>query len=195
MKIDASMLAMMPIAYLLNREDPFTRYRDESAVLDPAYRDVVNAGVLGYQLFAYLALVDEYFSQEVQRMIRDYQLRVLERKRRVREGTGRRLELIEEALWAGALRIPTAMGNNEVPVEMYVALTLLLNDPLSPDYTRDASQRREVITCMGTDVDWCFAGFLLRGREEIMQVFAAMLSHTELEQESLRKLRNPRTDY
>jgi len=181
LKIDTYMLAMMPIAYLVNQDDAFDRLREQPDEIEPVYREVINTGVLGYQLFTYQALTGSNYSQEVQRLVREYQLIVLDREHRAGDVLKKTLDLIEGALGAGTVSIPAAGGNIEVPVEMNVALALLLKEPASPDYSSNASQQ---IYRIGADVDWCFARYLSRGREEILRIFSPMLAQTDLDRDS-----------
>jgi len=89
--------------------------------------------------------------------------------------------MIDGALGVEEVLIQTEAGEISLPVEMNVSLTLLLNDPASPDYVETASQRAAQIGRMGKTVDWCLARCLIAGRDEIMGIFSPMLAHMDLD--------------
>lgn len=169
-------MAMLPIAHLTSRIDPFDRYCAGSCALDEPYRAVVNVGVRAYQLHTYLAMVKQYFGPQTARVVHEHQLDALKGVNGAGRGIEYALELIVTALETRSVCIPTVRGDVEVPLEMNVALLLLLDDPQSPDFVPDPAQRSVQIGQIGKDVDWCFAQGLSRGREAIADAFVPMFS-------------------
>lgn len=188
MQFDAYQLAMLPIAYLSGRDEPFDRYRHGNMVLDERYRDVVNAGVWAYQLHTYLTLIDTRFGQEVQRVVREYQMIILDREAGAGAVTRKTLELIDAALATPTRRVPTDRGSVEVPAELNVSLLMLLDVRESPHYVPNAAARDEQIARIEPDADWNFATYLERAREDVVTTFAQMLEHVALRNDSVNGL-------
>jgi hypothetical protein len=178
--IDSYELAMLPVTHMLGQADPFDRYCKGLNRLDESYRNVVNNGIWLYQLHTYHALIGLYFGEEAQCAVHDYQRAVFA----AHGGTGQAIRdamlVIDGALEVEEVLIQTVAGEISLPVEMNVSLTLLLNDPASPDYVETVSQRVAQISRMGRTVDWCMARCLIAGRDEIMSIFSPMLAHMEL---------------
>lgn len=175
--LDAYELAMLPIAHMVTQSDPFDRYCSQAGMLTGAYRDVVNDGVRGYQLYSYLALVGIYFGEDTRQLVRSYQLTIFNQDGTSREALGNILGVIETAMETQGVKVLTDSGEFEVPVEMNVALALLLDMPCSPDYVPEVSMRDARIASMGIDVDWHLADCLASAREEMINTWSATLAH------------------
>lgn len=191
MKLDAYQLAMLPVAFLTGQDEPFDRYRNESASLSDAYRDVVNTGVWAYQLHTYLALVRARFGGEVQRIVREYQLIILDREEGAGDVISKTYTLIEGAVGSHLVEIPTRQGPIEVPVEMNVALSLLLDIRESPHYVANPALRDAQVNHIEAEADWNFASCLACGRDEIVATFSPMLENISLSKESVKGLEYP----
>ena len=179
--IDAYELAMLPVTHMLGQADPFDRYCNGMNRLDESYRNVVNTGIWVYQLHTYHALIGLYFGEAAQCTVRDYQLAVFADQEGASQAIESAMQVIDGALDVEAVCINTAAGEICLPVELNVSLTLLLNDPASPDYVETPSQREAQIGRMGGSVDWCLARCLSSGRDEIVSIFAPMLAHLDLD--------------
>ena len=62
-------LAMLPMAHLIHRIDPFDRYCRGDCALEEPYRAVVNAGARAYPQHTYLDLVEQYFGSHTRRLV------------------------------------------------------------------------------------------------------------------------------
>jgi hypothetical protein len=175
--LDPYELAMLPIAHLMSQSDPFDRYCRQTGGLTRAYRDVVNNGVWGYQLYTYLALIGAYFGEDARQQVRGYQLTLFNPDAANREAPGNILAVIEAAMGTRAVKVSTDSGDFQVPVEMNVALVLLLDMPCSPDFVPDAAMRATRIASMGIDVDWLLADCLTSAREEVINTWSATIAH------------------
>lgn len=177
-------LALLPFASLTNRIAPFDRYCRGDCVLEEPYRAVVNDGVLAYQLHVYLGLVRQHFGMKIKRLVHKYQLGMLADV----AGTGREiadlLELIKVALGTAAITIHSCSSETEVPLEMNIAVLLLMDAPQSPDFVAAPAQRAEQIGRIGMDVDWCFAECLARGRAEILDACVPLFEGANLARHS-----------
>ena len=176
LKIESYILAMLPIAHLTSRTDPFDRYCTGNRVLEEPYRAVVNAGIRAYQLHTYLGLIQQHFGPEVRRLVHEHQIDMLNGVGGMSQTIEKTLELCTMALGTPGLSITTNSGEVEIPPEMKVALLLLLDTPQSPDFVPDPASRLEQISQIGMDVDWRFAECLIRGREEITDAFEPLLA-------------------
>ena len=190
LKIESYILAMLPIAHLTSRTDPFDRYCTGNRVLEEPYRAVVNAGIRAYQLHTYLGLIQQHFGPEVRRLVHEHQIDMLNGVGGMSQTIEKTLELCTMALGTPGLSITTNSGEVEIPPEMKVALLLLLDTPQSPDFVPDPASRLEQISQIGMDVDWRFAECLSQGREEIMNSFEPILSGMRPAWDSTRGLQH-----
>ena len=147
---------------------------------------MVNEGVRAYQFLIYLILVEEYFGPEIRRQVHEHQINVLGEISDTCGSIEHAFELIVTALATKEIRISTEHGDVDVPLEMNIALLLLLTSPRSPDYSTDPEQHMEQIYRISKDVDWCFSEGLIRGRKEIKSTYASMFSETLYAERSTR---------
>ena len=122
---------MLPISHLASRTEPFDRYCTGNCELEESYRAVVNEGVRAYQFLIYLILVEEYFGPEIRRQVHEHQINVLGEISDTCGSIEHAFELIVTALATKEIRISTEHGDVDVPLEMNIALLLLLTSPRS----------------------------------------------------------------
>ena len=167
-------LAVLPIDYLSRLGDPFEQTCKEQGV-DPVYRDVFTAGIKAYQLVTYLQLVGEHYGRGVASQVSSYQQQLLEQ-----EGDGYiisyTIRLIKDALDSDTVAADTEQGRIDIPIEMNVALSLLLGVASSPHCVSHPEQRSTEIGCMDLDVDWLLSKCLTRARDDMQRVFAPLLA-------------------
>jgi hypothetical protein len=177
-KIQLYSLAALPIEYLTRQDALLERMRVDEDALNP-YREVFITGTRAYQQHAYLELVQWTYGRAVARQVAVHQHRLLE----FTTGRGCRskqaLDLIEGALDTPAVSAATLEGVIEIPIEMNVALALLLGLPESPDYAATAARRAEQIGCMQPEIDWRLAHCLTCAREEMKNIFLPMVARLE----------------
>jgi len=178
--LDSYELAVLPIAHLMSQSDPFDRYCGQTGGLTRAYRAVVNNGVWGYQLYTYLALIGVYFGEDARQQVRGDQLTLFNLDVKNREALENILGVIEAAMGTRGIKVSTDSGDFQVPVEMNVALALLLNMPCSPEFVPDAAMRAARIASMGIDVDWRLADCLASAREEVINTYAVTIAHCNI---------------
>jgi len=163
-------LAALPVEYLSRQEALLARLRVDECVLAP-YRDVFVTGVRAYQQYTYLELVGWTYGREVARQVAVHQRRLLDFTTGRGNNIDHALNLIETALETRPVSAATCAGDIAIPIEMNVALALLLGLPESPDYATTAARRFEQIARMQAEIDWRLAHCLAAGREEIKNVF------------------------
>lgn len=167
-------LAVLPVDYLSRLGDPFEQLCNEQGV-KPEYREVYTAGIRAYQLVAYLKLVRKHYGRGVANQVSSYQQRLLE----MEEG-GRSIchaiKLIKDALDSDTVAADTDRGSIDIPIEMNVALSLLLGIPLSPHYVNRPDQRSAEIGSMDLEVDWLLSRCLSRARDDMQRVFAPLFA-------------------
>ena len=173
-KIQLYSLAALPIDYLARQDGLLERIRADECAFNP-YREVFITGMRAYQQHTYLELVRRNYDRAVAHQVEVHQRHMLD----FMTGTGRCLEqaldLIEGALDTRAVSAATCEGEIEIPIEMNVALALLLGLPESPDYVATAERRAEQITRMQPEIDWRLAQGLARAREEMVKTFSPVL--------------------
>jgi len=174
-KIQLYSLAALPVDYLTRQEALLARMRVDEGVLNP-YREVFITGTRAFQQHAYLKLVRWAYGRAVAQQVAVYQQRLLDSA----TGRGRcarlALDLIEGALHTRVVRADTRGGEIEIPIEMNVALALLLGMPESPDYATTAARRAEQITLMQPEIDWRLAHCLTCARDEMKTIFLPMVT-------------------
>ena len=167
-------LAVLPIDYLARLGDPFEPTFTEQGI-DPEYHEVFTAGIRAYQLVTYQKLVREHYGRGVANQVGSYQHRLLEQ-----ETGGHKISytirLIKDALDSDTVAADTDHGRIDIPIEMNVALTLLLGVESSPHCVSQPDQRTAEIGSMDLDIDWLLSNCLTRARDEMKRVFAPLLA-------------------
>jgi hypothetical protein len=167
-------LAVLPLEYLDRLGDPF----ETTCVargLNPSCRDVFSDGIRAYQLVNYLKLVQARYGRDVANNIGNYQRRLLQPEGYVPNGITQAIELVQGALESESVTADTDHGSIDIPIEMNVAIALLLGMPGSPHFASRPDQRTEQVNNMGMDVDWSLSQCLIHAREEIEKVFSPLL--------------------
>ena len=175
-KINVSIysLAVLPIDYLSRLECPFEQlYKDQG--IDPDYREVFTAGIRSYQLVTYLKLVREHYGHGVADQINSYQQRLLD-KEPGGKPINHAISLINRALDSEAVAADTDHGRIDIPIEMNVALSLLLGVTSSPHYVSHPDEYAAEIGSMRLDIDWLLAHCLTRVRDDMQKVFVPLLA-------------------
>jgi len=177
-KIQLYSLAALPIEYLTRQEALLERMHVDEGALNP-YREVFITGTRAYQQHAYLELVRWTYGRAVAQQVAVQQHRLLE----FTTGRGccveQALGLVEGALDTRAVSAATREGEIEIPIEMNVALALLLGLPQSPDYAATAASRAGQIARMQPEIDWRLAHCLTCAREEMKAIFLPMVTRHE----------------
>jgi hypothetical protein len=174
-KIDIVGLAVLPVDYLPGDGVSCERICAIHAV-DAPYQAVFTAGIRGYQLSTYLDLVLQHYGGNVARKVRSVQRWLLNNEPGAGQHTVRAVELIEAALNSQTVEADTARGRIDIPIEMNVALALLLGMPVSPDYVEAADQQADQITRMQPEIDWTLSQCLSRSGKEMLDTFSPLLA-------------------
>ena len=173
--MDDYTLAVLPLASLLG--DSMEGERCPGIVeYGPAYRRVVDAGMFGYRLYTYHGLVRAGYGPAIERKVRERHRGMFAPVVALES----LLLMIEAAVGIGEVTTPTRLGAVVSPVEMNVALALLLGYPDSPHYVTGPGQRVAQTHRMAPEIDCCFAGCLARGRQEMTGTFASLSGGTDL---------------
>ena len=168
-------LAVLPVDYLGRLDDPFdTACAAKGA--DPCYRDVFSTGIRAYQFAIYLQLVRKQYGRGVANQIGNYQWRLLQPEGDVPSKITRAIELVRGAIESESVTADTGNGSIEIPIEMNVAIALLLGMPCSPHFAAGLDQRVEQVNSMGMDIDWSLSRCLEHARQEIEKVFTPLLA-------------------
>jgi hypothetical protein len=174
-KIQLYSLAALPIEYLTRQDALLERMRVDGRAFKP-YRDVFITGTRAYQQHTYLELVRWTYGRTVAQQIEVHQHRLLE----FTTGGGccieQALDLIDGALDTRAVSAATREGEIEIPIEMNVALALLLGLPESPDFAATAARRAEQVARMQPEIDWRLAHCLACAREEMKNTFLPVIA-------------------
>ena len=177
-KIQLYYLAALPVEYLTRQDALLERMRVDERAFKP-YREVFITGTRAYQQHTYLKLVRWTYGRTVAQQVEVHQHRLLEFTTGRGRGIQQALDLIEGALDTRAVRADTREGEIEIPIEMNVALALLLGLPESPDYVSTAIRRAEQIMRMQPEIDWRLAHCLSCAREEMKNTFLPMFTCLE----------------
>jgi hypothetical protein len=171
-------LAVLPIDYLDRLGDPFETTCAPKDI-DPSYRGVFSDGIRAYQLTTYLMLVRAHYGPGVANQIGNYQQRLLQPDRTAPNAITTAIELVHGALGSESVTADTNHGRMDIPIEMNIALALLLGMHSSPHFSTRPDQRTEQASRMGMDIDWSLSQCLTHAREEMEQVFSPLLACIE----------------
>jgi hypothetical protein len=167
-------LAVLPIDYLSRLGDPFEQTCKEQDI-DPVYREVFTTGIRAYQLVTYLKLVRMHYGRGVANQVSNYQQRLLEKEA---GGTiiSHTMKLVKDALDTDTVAADTDHGSIDIPIEMNIALSLLLGVASSPHCVSHPDQCQTEIGSMDLDIDWLLSHCLARARDDMQNVFAPLLA-------------------
>jgi hypothetical protein len=168
-------LAVLPVDYLDRLGDPLKTVcaaRD----IDPRCRDVFSSGIRGYQLASYLEMVREQYGRGVANQIGHYQQRLLQPDGGIPNDIVLAMQLVRGALESESVTADVGHGSIDIPIEMNVALALLLGMPGSPYFAVGSEQRFTQASSMGMDVDWSLSQCLINAREGMEQTFPPLLA-------------------
>lgn len=168
-------LAVLPLDYLDRLGDPFET-GCAGKDLSPSCRAVFSHGIRAYQLVTYLKLVRAQYGRGVASNIGNYQHRLLQSDDHVPNSITQAIELVRGALASECVTAETGDGSIDVPIEMNIAIALLLGMPDSPYFAARPEQRAEQVSKMEMDIDWSLSQCLVHGREEIEKVFSPLLA-------------------
>ena len=167
-------LAVLPIDYLSRLGCPFELLCKDQDI-DPEYREVFTAGIRSYQLVTYYRLVREHYGRGVANQVNSYQQRLLD-KEPGGKSINYTIRLINNALDSETVTADTGHGRIDIPIEMNVALSLLLGATSSPHCASHPDERAVEIGSMGLDIDWLLSHCLTRARDDMQKVFAPLLA-------------------
>jgi len=168
-------LAVLPVDYLERTGDPFETVCAVQG-MDLSCRHVFSAGIRAYQLTTYLELVRERYGRGVANQIGHYQRRLLQPGSAGPNAITTAIDLVCGALESKSVTADTSHGSIDIPIEMNIALALLLGMPGSPHFAARAEQRAAQVTSMGMDLDWSLSQCLIHAREEIKKIFSPLLA-------------------
>ena len=171
-------LAALPVDYLDRLGDPF-EMAAAAKDIDPAYQSVFSTGIRAYQLATYLKMVRAHYGRGVANQIGNYQQRLLQPDGDSPNDITIAIELVRGALDSKSVTADTGHGSIDVPIEMNIALALLLGMRSSPHFSTRSDERIEQANCMGMDIDWSLSQCLTHAREEIERVFSPLLTCIE----------------
>lgn len=167
-------LAVLPIDYLSRVGCPVEQVCSDQRV-DPAYHGVFTSGIKAYQLVTYRELVRSHYGRGVANQVGHYQQRLLQKEPEGRE-LHDSLTLVDAALQSETVSADSMEGVIDIPIEMNIALSLLLGATSSPHYAIDLDRRVQTMSELGKDVDWVLSRCLLRARDNMENVFSPLLS-------------------
>jgi hypothetical protein len=168
-------LAVLPVDYLDRHGDPLESVCGRKD-LDSSCRHVFSSGIRAYQLATYLGLVREQYGRGVANQIGSYQQRLLQPDGAVPNEIMTAIHLVRGALESQSVTADTGLGSIDIPIEMNVALALLLGMPASPYFAAVSEQRAAQANSMGMDIDWSLSQCLVHAREEMEKVFSPLLA-------------------
>lgn len=166
-------LAVLPVDYLEKLGDPLKRACSNKTV-DSAYRGVFATGIRAYQLVIYLKLVREHYGRGVANQIGNYQRRLLTAQ--ADNDILHAIDLIQGALASDAVSAKTGRGVIDIPIEMNLAIALLLGLSGSPNYAAHQDLRPAQIESMNAEIDWSLSQCLGRAREHAQEIFSPLLA-------------------
>ena len=172
---DDDTLVILPLAHLLGGYEGEGDCPGLTADGREAYREVCAAGVLGYRLHTYRGLVAAACGAATAARIQQRHLALLAH----RQDLGALLAMSELSVRIGEVTPSTRLGEVTTPVEMNVALALLLGYPGSPHYQVNAGRRTEQGSEIAPDVDGLLCVCLVRARRELSRALSGLFNPGE----------------
>jgi len=172
---DDDTLVILPLAHLLGGYEGEGDCPGLTADEREAYREVCAAGVLGYRLHTYRGLVAAAWGAATAARIQQRHLALLAH----RQDLGALLEMIEQSVRIGEVTTATHLGEVTTPVEMNVALALLLGYPGSPHYQVNPGRRTGQGSEIAPEIDRLLCDCLVRARREMFGDFSGLFSSSD----------------
>jgi len=169
---------VLPVDYLDRLGDPFETLCAAKDI-DPSYQGVFSDGIRAYQLTTYLQLVRAHYGHGVANRIGSYQQCLLQPDGAAPNDITIAIELVRGALASKSVTVDTDHGRMDIPIEMNIALALLLDMRSSPHFATRPDQRAAQASSMGMDIDWSLSQCLIHAREEMERVFLPLLACIE----------------
>jgi hypothetical protein len=194
LKVDPMIAAGIALDHFLSHKKPFSDsdWREPGTRIASEYENLIWISVVGYQLFTYLKLIEEKFGPEIARIIREYQIIVVDR---LPDHMGEQISLIllmiqraHQAAIKNPMKFP-GRPHIEVPTEYLMALHLLyfeLTD--SPYYLPPDRRKLGNAPEIHDGLDKTLAECLAYGRDCAVEVFGPMVEMIELKPETVSGL-------
>ena len=189
MSTDDYTLAILPLARLPGGIGKNGKRFAENVRDWTRYREVLETGLLGYRLHTYHRLVENSHGQGTAQRVYERHLDMFGSS----QPLGNLLAIIDSAVGIGAVTTPTRLGGITTPVELNVALALLLGIPKSPHYVTRPELRYGQIARIMPELDCHFADCLAHAREEMIGVYNWLMAVPGLANGSATEPRMPAT--
>ena len=170
---DDDTLVILPLAHLLGGYAGEGSCHGLTADGRGAYREVFAAGVLGYRLHTYRGLVAAACGAATAARIQQRHLALFAH----RPDLGALLAMIEQSVRIGEVTTATRLGEVTTPVEMNVALALLLGYPGSPHYQVNAGRRMGQGGEIAADVDVALCKCLSGAKANMISALSGLFSY------------------
>jgi len=176
LNIDPCELAMLPMVRLSPDAEPSETYCGcVSCKPGSPYYDLINTGLWSYQLYTYLELLEQMFGKHIKTEVSDWLLDMLNANNQAGDRLETVFALIKHVKQASKATIETGYGLSSVPVEMSIALAMLVELPESPDFAVSTGDRQTRIRLINADVDQNFAASLKRAANDVYDVLLPVL--------------------
>lgn len=159
------------MAFFAKQPNPFQRLFNTHVSLDNKYQDVVNIAVLSYQAHSYLNMIKSKYGSQLHHIAQIQVHNLIDLNNDKYDFFTEAMNLIEHAIEIGELEVITQGKVTHVPLEMNIAVTILIGLPGSPHYATGQQSREVEIHKMADDIDQQFAQYLIKGKTQIVEWF------------------------
>jgi hypothetical protein len=160
------------MAFFAKQPNPFKRLINAHDPLDKKYQDVVNIAVHSYQAHSYLNMIESEYGSEIHHIARAQIHNLIDLNKYNYDFFANTTKLIDHAIEIGQLEVTEQGKVTQIPLELIIAITILLGLPGSPHYAAEQQSRESEIHKMAEDVDQKFAQYLLKGKAQIAEWFS-----------------------
>jgi len=162
------------IAFFAKQPNPFKRLINKHNPLDSKYQDVVNIAVHCYQAHSYLDLIEAEYGPRMHNIAQQQVDNLFELNNDEYDFYTITTSLINFAIDVGQLEVTDQGKRTKVPLELNIAVTLLIGLPGSPHYATEQQSRNAEIQKIAEDVDLQLAQYLAKGKTQVVAWFSRL---------------------
>lgn len=166
------------IASLVARRYPFDRYCPETLTLRARFRELALTGVWGYQLYSILQLVGARLGAPTYHRVRSQIIETFNQAQGTGDMFSSLLDLIDAGISGYNETTRSGGGETAQPVELNIALHLLLHCSDSPFFVREGETVEYRLSRLTDDTHLRLAECLRFGREQALKAFGPYLGYS-----------------
>jgi len=171
----AKNLGKLLMVFFANQTNPYRQLSNQTIALDSNYQDIVNIAVVGYQAHYYLNMIKHVYGESKHDEVMVQITKLMNADQPDYDFFTATINLIDTAVKFGEIEVPDLNLAHRMPLELTIALTVLLGLPGSPHYAPQIKSRETEIQHMEEDIEEKFARYLSIGKDQLIEWLSPML--------------------